>query len=95
MNLINDLTARLLAAGPRPCKRFSSYEIAEAATAEAALDFARRFTIPGRPVRSARYVVLHVPSVGGWIGALDATELLGRCDVIGGPLDSHPGYFKF
>lgn len=98
MNINKSLMTRIeqrLTETKNPCKNYATEAAAEKATSEVAMKAAEYFTIEGNSVRSARYVVMYIPSWGRWIGAVDMTELLGRRTSTGGYLGICGDFYTF
>lgn len=99
MNLVKDLVARIerrLTETKKPCKLYATEAQAEKVAEEQAEFLGAYFTNVAHP-RPARYLIVHIPSVGKYAIGFDMTEVMSRKSSIGGYLGvmSDRGFYTF
>ena len=98
MNITASLIARIqdrLTETKNPCKNSATEAAAEKAVSVVAMNAAEHFAVNPDEAKSARYVVVFIPSWGRLIGAVDLTELLSLKDMTGGYLGVCGDFYTF
>jgi len=94
-SIIDRVTSRY-SENKNPCKSYKTKEAADRATMQAALEMADEFTSQSACEKiPARYILVFIPAMGRWVGALDMTEMLRRSTSQGGYLGVCKGFYKY